>query len=563
MSVEEGPGVNLAETGKRRPLLTAESAWNVGLFVLAMALRLPALRWELPFMYHPDEGTYLERSLFLVKNGFDPVHYQVPGHVTIYLQFLVCGIYYLVGRLLGAFHSPEDFALSYFNDPSGPVYAGRLFESALSSLSVVLVFRIARRWFSLIPSLIAAVAYAANIEVVGQGTVIRTDSAMQVIILLSLLFSQKLMEERRTSFYAVQGLLLGIGFSAKFAACFALFPFLAAHAAGGKGWRGFFTRKLWLAAALVPAGILISGPYLLFHPGETMEGIRAMSSRLAGNDPGMRAPHPLGGWLYFLWDIFTTQGVPVLAAFFAGIFRMAARREDRPRLAVLLALPLSLYVLAIGPNPIHVPRFLLPAVPGLVLVTAFFLDLLWKSEAASWRNWGVAAAGAAVLSLPLCQTAEFLRARLQPATQTIAREWILKNLPRQEPILLFSYCGCPQLETRGQYQRKRYAPESVHRVQADFASKKSSAAKLLDRLLPSLFDLMYCQDWEYRDGLLATVRQRGIRYLILPFRAEPASYALHNASFNELMLAIGPELDLVKCFESQEGGSPVYIYRRR
>jgi hypothetical protein len=563
--VKEPKGAPRAAGGIRRP--SPETLLGIGVFAIAMALRLPVLGWGLPYLYHPDEPTLLERSLFLPKNGFDPVHYQVPGHVTIYLQFLVAGVYFVAGRLGGAFRDPEDFAVHYFENPSGLVAAARLFEMLLSAAAAVLVYRLSRRWFGRLPSLVAAGAFAVHPRILEEGTVIRTDTAMLVILLLSLGVCQRILEAPRPALYAAQGLLLGAAFSAKYVACFALFPFLAAHAAASGRARDFFSRKLLLAAALAPVGILLTGPYLLFHAGETLEGIRAMQARVSGGDAGMFDPHPLGGWGWFLWDLWDLAGPFVVAAFLAAVPWAIARKEHRPRLGVLAALPLALYVIGIGPNPIHVPRFLVPALPGLLLTLAFFLDLLWRGgERRRWLRWACCFGGAATLAVTGWGGLRALRERTLPDTRTSARDWIRRHVPAQDPIVLYNYRDCPQIESRGQYQRRRYAPTAVHALQKEFARKKSAAAGILERIPPSDYELLYVEDSEHPGGASAAAEALGVRWVVLPFPAFPPESAPCSEQGRRLLKAFETRLELAASFLPEAGrsfGTGVRIYRLR
>ena len=83
--------------------------WLLGaIVVLALSLRIWAIDFGLPFMYHPDESMKIRIAQHMFKTGDLNPHYFKKPTLFIYLNALAYVPYYLIGRVTGHFESPDD-----------------------------------------------------------------------------------------------------------------------------------------------------------------------------------------------------------------------------------------------------------------------------------------------------------------------------------------------------------------------------------------------------------------------------------------------------------------------
>src|ERR1041385_8451911 len=115
-AMDTSPGVSLG--GVRSPHVAAGAAaavgrrpgrWAPALFavtVLALCLRITALRYGLPFHYHWDEPTIMNRAVRMGGGDLNPHFFYYPS-LLMYLLLAAQGPLYAVGHVLGIYPSPD------------------------------------------------------------------------------------------------------------------------------------------------------------------------------------------------------------------------------------------------------------------------------------------------------------------------------------------------------------------------------------------------------------------------------------------------------------------------
>ena len=96
--------------------------WLLLIILFALVFRL----WNIdyPDWKTADEQNMIDRALLLGHQGLNPGWFIYPSLFS-YMLFALDGIFYIVGRLLGSFTSPEDFAFFYFAHPLALHLVGR------------------------------------------------------------------------------------------------------------------------------------------------------------------------------------------------------------------------------------------------------------------------------------------------------------------------------------------------------------------------------------------------------------------------------------------------------
>src|SRR6185436_11699624 len=127
------------------------------ILIAAIAVRLYAINYDLPFVYDQDEPMFVQHALSMLKNrDLNPHWFGPPASTTMYLLALVYGTIFGVGRIIGTFQSAEDFRNLYYSNPTVFYLSGRIISAVFGVATIWLVYKIGRRLFGSATSLIAA-----------------------------------------------------------------------------------------------------------------------------------------------------------------------------------------------------------------------------------------------------------------------------------------------------------------------------------------------------------------------------------------------------------------------
>ncbi|MDD5255809.1 MAG: hypothetical protein PHR11_07160, partial [Candidatus Omnitrophica bacterium] len=87
-------------------------------FALALCLRLGGIGYGLPDLSHPDEARVILDTLSMGhRMSLLP---ERPDYALLYRYFLLFlfGVYFVIGKIAGAFKGTVDFALNFMINPS-------------------------------------------------------------------------------------------------------------------------------------------------------------------------------------------------------------------------------------------------------------------------------------------------------------------------------------------------------------------------------------------------------------------------------------------------------------
>ena len=346
----------------------------VAILAAAAALRLPGIRYGLPFgnLLNPDEQSIVPRAWRMVHGGgLDPEWFDYPTLVL-----------YLLAPFQGWQGSP-----SYLS--------ARLVVAALGVAAVAASWWLGRRAYGAAAGVVAAGVVAVQTTHVAYSHMAVTD----VPLTLGVAASLALMISGRLEW---AGLVAGLAAGAKYPGVFLAFPLLVS--AWGQ-WR-----RLALSAALGVAAFVGTSPFVAVH------------SELA-RDEALRVQRlAREGWLGFEHDSFAlfafsgrvwwTFG-PVALVAVAGL-AVALRERRRADLA------LSVFVLVYFANLLtlgaHFDRYLLPLVPAL--------------GALAGRIRPLVPLAILFLALPLAWSIRDDVRLTRTDTRVAAADWLERNLPQ-------------------------------------------------------------------------------------------------------------------------------------
>ena len=406
-----------------RALPRPDSRWLAlaGLLALAAALRIPGLRYGLPFpLLNPDEESIVPRAWAMGHDGgLDPGWYDYPSFLF---------------DLLAVFQLP-------FDAPSYEM--ARTIAAAVGIVGVAAAWWLGRAAYGDAAGLVAGAACAVATVHVAYSHMAVTDVllASGVTLALALLVTERL---------EWAGLAVGLAASAKYPGALLLVPLLLC------GWRQW--RRLTVATVLAAAAFALTSPFVLLNAGAAWDDIARVQRLARAGWLGFEDDHPTPiAFLDRLWESLGPFLLLALAGLALALGNLVfqehklsrrvrdiglARRagnlvfqEHKPRARradLVLASFALVYFVQLLALEAHFDRYVLPLVPVL--------------GALAGRIRPLVPAALVLLLVPLAWSASQVRELTRTDTRVVAHAWIEDNLPLDAVVAVES--SAPPVDPR-------------------------------------------------------------------------------------------------------------------
>jgi hypothetical protein len=426
----------------------------------------------LPYAYNADEADhFVPRAVAIFGHDLNPHYFANPPGFTYVLHYLFALAYGGAGGVRHAFayHPSELYTL------------GRVAVAVLGVLALWLLYLTGARLFGRAAGLLAAAIEAVAFLPVFYSHLALNDVPTLAPLTLSLLGSAGVLCKGRKRDYALAGIGLGLACATKYTAGIALLPLLAATGARlltrptatatgpgtetGTGGRPQIDKATALAAALglVLAALLAFAAFFAANPFwlldyKAFHAELVHQSSLSAEAQGKLGAPRQGGFVYYLWSLSWGLGwLPALAALGGAL----AIWRRRPSLGWMLVPAPLLFLAFMGLQGRYFGRWLMPILPLLCLLAAFFA--LWlaarlaalasralDARRSASRTSDSPSAGRSPAP-PARAAAGVLSARLlaqglvysvhsglvlaRADTRNLTREWMLAHVPRRARIV--------------------------------------------------------------------------------------------------------------------------------
>lgn len=412
---------------------------------LGLGLRLWGIGFGLPYLYHPDEGLPVAVALRMLQTGnLNPNFFDWPS-LLFYVNALLYGGYFVVGRLLGWFVQPTDLAIPDVITIAvgkatvpGEFLLSRGFEAVVGAFSIVAVYWIGREiGRGRVAGWLAALWFAVETVDIRNSQFIRPDTLLIFFGLVSLYFSLRLLDDPSARNYILAGLAAGLAISSKYNAIFFVVPIAVSHFVR---WRvaGLRRAEIYLAAIACGLAFLLTTPFAVLDWSHFWQnGILGDAAHYATGHAGDEGDN-LAWYFGFLSGALNWM----LPASLLEAILMLVTRERRA--IVLLSFPVS-YFIFINLYTVHFENTILPVIPFVILLAALLGGWLYRFVTSRWRVETLAyqslfAGVAMILALPFLRASiEYNTAILQPDSRETARVWIEQNLPPDSRIFVEPY----------------------------------------------------------------------------------------------------------------------------
>ena len=396
-----------------------------GIVLLGLGLRFWGLAWGLPERtdLYPDEHDHvLQHALALSWAHPEPEFLNYP-------TFLCNSIALLHGA-------------AKILDPSRPDWkayvVGRGISAACGTLSILVVFFLARRFGSVTGALLAALWMALLPVNVWDSHVAVTDVLMNFWILAALWMSVRLCEEPGPCFAILAGLCVGLAAGAKYTGglvCLAPFVALCLAALPWKKRLQF----LLLAAACALVAAFVATPYSFIRLGKTLQALAFENRHTHGFHVGFSLP--AAGWQYrkFLYQLVAAGpfgfGLPLYLAALAGILWFLFRPDRRRWVLLVFAAAWGLQTGSLTYTPL---RYYHPLFSLGALCAGLWLGTELERPAGSFRRRAAAAVVLLVLATTLAFTLSTTR-RYKFDTRIEAGKWLQTHLRPEQTVQIFGW----------------------------------------------------------------------------------------------------------------------------
>ena len=339
-------------------------------------------------------------------------------------KYLLLGEYvfdYGLHKALEITASPQDFVAQFRADPSELYLIARVTSAVMGSASAVGAYALGAAVGGRRVGAIAAWLTALTYLLVRDAHFGVDDTLVTLLVTSGLVFCVRIAHGGTRRDYAVGGALAGLAFAAKYDGIALLAPLVFGHVLRSGGRRH---GDLGLSAATCLVAGLVAFPSLVTEPGRVIQDVYL--HLYLGATGGYDGLDPAGGYVFYAKSLLIGLGWPLVTATAAGLL-IGTMRRDRA-LLVVAALPLAMIV-ALGAQQMYFPRFLLPALPAMLVIAAAALERLWAIRPA------LGLSAALLVAVPtLVDAVRFDILLTREDTRRQAADWVAAYLPRDASL---------------------------------------------------------------------------------------------------------------------------------
>jgi len=303
----------------------------------------------------------------------------------------------------------------------------RLVTIALYLGTIALAYSFSRRSYGRFSAAIIAFVFATSAGFVAHAHFLTVDIPLLFWMLAAFWAAERLASAPSTRNYAVTGFLVGIAIATKYNGLAVGIALFVAHLFATRGEsirRIILSRQLWIAMGMVLLGFLFGCPTAPYEPKRFWHDFiynYTVAPRYSGQPD---RPNYLGAFGR-IPEVVGLPGAILIAglAILSCILILKRRDVSKPatRGFILSAAVFLLYILKIGTFPRTETRYVLPAIPFLILMIGPALQRFER------RKWALA------LLLPVllynCLCSYLVGKRFTDDPRLKAQLWMMKNIP--------------------------------------------------------------------------------------------------------------------------------------
>lgn len=382
------------------------------------------LNWDSGNFFHPDERN--------IANAVSNIKFfsQMNPNFFAYGGFLI----YL-------YHATGEIILRLTNNPAW-IYdwghinmVGRFYSALFSTLTIPLIFIIAKNSFNKYTGIIASILTTFSVTFIQTSHYSITENFLIFISILICLSSIKLLKARKLRDYMLCGVFVGVAVATKTTAlALVIFPLVAHLLTVAKHPYSFVKRVGLLSIFLCTSFLVFTlfSPYTFLKLGKFIESMRYESGVALGTLP---VPYTLQfnntiPYLFqiknFIWQIgpIAYLAIPAVILFILMLFK-----TKNHKFILLISFPL-IYFLYVGFWHTKFIRFMLPVLPFIIILISYFLFVIQNRIKVLGKMLMLLS-----IFLTILWALAFFSIYTKGQTRITASKWIYNNIPVNSKIL--------------------------------------------------------------------------------------------------------------------------------
>ncbi|GEM_PF-1305392 len=434
------------------------------ILTIGAGLRLWNIGWSLPDVY--EEATPFLQGWQIWNWGqpgldFNP-HFFNYSALSFYFQFFVQWVHYWLGHIAGSYTDLSAFQQAYTDNPTTFILCARI-TTVMFDLGTILVLYLLGRHLSKSkenPSLqhshndsawvsnnflgfLASAFVAINPLLIKQSHLINVDTPLVFFTVLSLSLMYRMFFSPTRKLYVWIGISIGLATATKYTGALLIPIFLVTYFLKENTWeqvRHAFTSFTWFLPLVISLFVFsLINPYIIIDWNSFIRDFSFEQEHIAIGHLGVDSQS--NGIIYYLFEVFPLyQGWFAAAVLVCSIFFIPISRKKEG--VVILLFPL-LYTIIISTWSMRVERYLLPALPILLLILSVAIvdvlplirTILTKRTVRFVISLSTVVLVFIMIYVPLGQTLAFQHQESLVDTRTVAKNWIIENVAPQSSIV--------------------------------------------------------------------------------------------------------------------------------
>jgi hypothetical protein len=377
----------------------------------------------------------INKALSYGSGDLNPHYFQLPPLMS-YIFFVLYGAFYIIGRILQFFTSPDCFLKLYLSDPSMFILIARISMGLIPGvLSVFLIYKLTAMLSDKKTAYISAFLLSVSFLHVRDSHYAYHCIPLSLFLIMVFMYIYKYINTRSTKDIIMAGLIAGIATGFKYNGAIIIIPailtpFLFNH----DKCISFRTVKLcfWFLGVFCMS-------YFLTNPYSLVDYKYFLESCLI-----QKQAHSYVGFMHHIvYSAFEGMGVAVSIFSIAGFFIFVSSKDKRKKLMAIFVI-LAYFSIAFA-GQVH-ERYLLPLLPFLIIMAGFtikYICFIVKNKRLRIFMFIFLIVGANYAPLAKSVYSDILFTRKDSRIQ--ATEWILLNIPANSRIAMDHSFFSPKL----------------------------------------------------------------------------------------------------------------------
>jgi len=406
------------------------------IFLGGFSLRIFGIDYGLPFLYDPDEPTFITMVYkMLITDDLHPGWFGHPGTTLVYILYFIYKLTFIIGTNIGVYTNFEAYKLLYFQDPTLFYLTGRIICALFGSATILIVYLITRRLLNHKAGLLASALLAISPLHIMYSKLIRTDIILTFFIVVVFWYTLNIFDRRKWSDYILAGLFSGLAIATKYPGLIAVIIIIAAYLLN-KEFRDL--PKIISSGFACIFGAFLGSPYLFLDFRTALSDIIIEARPRHLSQTGEGFIHNL--YWYIKGPLLENVSFIGLIIVFLGLIICIVSRKKDKRLLIVFPICFLLFISSLN---LRFDRWIIPFIPFFYMIMSicFYWIVGWIS-----LHYSTRVRNAIACILLLAVFAPILRADLIKGkelsgkdTRTVAREWMLENIPLYSRVLVEEY----------------------------------------------------------------------------------------------------------------------------